>query len=114
MIYCTKVASKDQGRAPFFSTCAELDTTIQQVQTTGLLASYYSSRGYGTGFNYAGGGIPASGGYGSLVPCIPNILSYADVAQLVALCAPNQVFITDPKWGSGDICTQAEANSFFA
>lgn len=94
--------------------------TIAAVETEGLLASYASPRGYGQPYAYADehdrpvGPRPSLGGYGSLVPCIPDMLKHADIPQLAALVAPRPLTVTAPLWASGDPLSPAEAAAAFA
>ena len=81
---------------------------VAAVEVRGLLASYYSAAGYGLPFAYADEKNDKSvrgrklGGYGSIAPCIPHILKYADIPQIMALVAPRPLRIVEPKWASGD------------
>ncbi|MEO7298778.1 MAG: alpha/beta hydrolase family protein, partial [Verrucomicrobiota bacterium] len=95
-------------------------SAIDEVEAHGLLASYFSPPGYGLPFAYSDEKGAQSvrsralGGYGSMVPLIPNILKSADIAQLAALVAPRPLNITAPLWGSGGAVSPAEAQNAFA
>ena len=93
---------------------------IQAVEASELLASYFSAQGYGLPFAYSdetGNRAVRSrplGGYGSLVPCIPDMLLYADITQLAALIAPRPLTLTNPIWASGNSLTPSELSSNFS
>ena len=95
-------------------------TAIDEVETRGLLASYFSPLGYGLPFAYSDEKGDQSvrsrtlGGYGSMAPLIPSILKSADIAQLAALVAPRPLTIAATLWGSGDAASPAEAQDAFA
>ena len=81
---------------------------VAAVEVRGLLTSYYSAAGYGLPFAYCDdkGDKSVRGrklfGYGSIAPCIPHILKYADIPQIMALVAPRPLRVVEPKWASGD------------
>ena len=81
---------------------------VAAVEVHGLLASYYSAAGYGLPFAYCDANGDKSVrerklfGYGSIVPCIPHILKYADIPQIMALVAPRPLRVLEPKWASGE------------
>ena len=93
---------------------------IDAVETTGLLASYYCAEGYGLPFAYADDKLSKSvrerklGGCGSIVPCIPNMLKYADIPQLAALVAPKPLSIVEPIWASGNPVQKEELDKVFS
>jgi hypothetical protein len=85
---------------------------ISGVETNGLLASYYSAQGYGLPYEWGAGG--PLGGYGTMVPCIPSILKYADISQLAAMIAPRTLTIRQPLWASGTPLSQKETDATFS
>jgi hypothetical protein len=94
--------------------------TIDAVETSGLLASYFSPDGYGLPYAYRGKDNDRSvttrplGGYGSMVPCIPHVLRWADVPQLAALVAPRPLTINEPLWASGGAVPAKDCARVFA
>ena len=86
---------------------------VAGVQVRGLLASYYSAAGYGLPFAYADEKNDKSVrgrklfGYGSIAPCIPHLLKYADIPQIMALVAPRPLRVIEPKWASGEVVPAA-------
>jgi acetyl esterase/lipase len=90
--------------------------SINAVDAEGLLASYYSSAGYGFPYVYgdAGGHNADLGVYGSMVPCIPNILKLADIVQLAAMVCPRPLTITDPLWADGKAVSTEDTLRVFA
>ncbi|MDO8586618.1 MAG: alpha/beta hydrolase family protein [Armatimonadota bacterium] len=74
---------------------------VDNLVLEGMLASYMSPRGYGGLYVYRDeNGKPVDPqptlSYGSEVPWIPNLLDYADVPQLLALCAPKRLLMLAP------------------
>ena len=96
------------------------DESIDGVETHGLLASCFSRYGYGLPFAYNDDKGTKDirsrklGGYGSMLPCIPHLLSSADIPQLMALVAPRPLEIDEPLWASGDPVAQDELDPAFA
>jgi hypothetical protein len=96
------------------------DDRIAAVETRGLLASCYSPRGYGLPFAYNDENNSKAvrtrklGGYGSMVPCIPNLLRSADIPHLASLVAPRPLVIAEPRWASGDGVSEDELAKTFA
>ena len=84
------------------------------------MASYASPNGYGLPYAYRGPDNDRSvttrtlDGYGSMIPCIPHILRYGDVAQLAALVAPRPLTISRALWASGRPVPAAECGRLFA
>ena len=87
---------------------AAQDEAIAAVELKGFLASCYSAAGYGLPFAYSDEKNDKSVrnrklfGYGSMLPCIPHILKYADIPQMMALIAPRPLTVIEPKWASGE------------
>ncbi|MFH0797267.1 MAG: alpha/beta hydrolase family protein [Candidatus Omnitrophota bacterium] len=114
LLAVVSIASKITGTAVDVTVRGERETglvailaasqsqSIKTVEVNGLLASYYSANGYGEPYEY-GKPTPTRTGYGSMVPCIPNILKYADIPQLAALVCPRPLTITEPMWASGEM-----------
>ena len=48
-----------------------------------------------------------------MVPCIPNILKYADISQLAAMMAPRPLTISEPCWASGNPLSASEVGNSF-
>ncbi|HLV81969.1 MAG TPA: dienelactone hydrolase family protein [Chthonomonadaceae bacterium] len=99
-------ADREEGLVAILA--AGQSEAISAVETTGLLASYASAQGYGRPYAYrdAENRPPTTnahlGGYGSMLPCIPGILTEADIPQLAALVAPRPLTIQQPLWASGN------------
>jgi hypothetical protein len=93
--------------------------TIQAVETTGLLASYSSSGGYGLPYAYNDADfavvpIQTFGGYQSMLPCIPNMLRYADIPQLAALMAPRPLTLHASRLADDSLLSASAAEQTFA
>jgi len=95
---------------------ASRSQSIDAVETHELLASYYSPKGYGWPYVYGDTGRHNDnlGGYGSMVPCIPNILKYADIPQLAAMVCPRPLTITSPVLASGEMVGNKNLQNAFA
>ncbi len=83
---------------------AALGQGIDAVEVEEMLASYRSSSGYGFPYVYgnAGGHNARLGVYGSMVPCIPMVLTVADLPQINALVCPKPLTIVNPLWANGE------------
>ena len=89
---------------------------IDAVEAEQVLASYYSAAGYGFPYVYgdAGGHNADLGVYGSMVPCIPNILEVGDMPQLASMVCPRPLTITDPLWANGKAVSEEDLSNAFA
>ena len=88
---------------------------IKAVEVSGLLASYSSATGYGEPYVWGDttGHNDHLGGYGSMMPCIPHILKYADIPQLAALVCPRPLTIIAPLWASGEAVSDRDLAGAF-
>jgi hypothetical protein len=95
---------------------ASQSRSIDVVEAEELLASYDCAAGYGFPYVYgdAGGHNADLGVYGSMLPCIPNILELADVPQLASMVCPRPLTITDPLWANGRAVSAKDMSRVFA
>jgi hypothetical protein len=106
--------SRETGLAAILA--AGQSQAIDAVETEELLASYASAAGYGFPYVYgdAGGHNADLGVYGSMVPCIPNVLHLADIPQLASMVCPRPLTITDSLWANGKAVSAEDLSSAFA
>jgi len=94
----------------FVACCAAVfDEKIYSLELYEPLITYYSPGGYGKAYIFKGDNTNL-GGYGSVAPFLPDILSYADVPMILALVAPRQIKIINPVWASGKRIEREEAS----